>query len=217
MIPGYVLTRDGRDPLKASGLFALGLRLRVLGRGGNLWVLSRSDGTRKVAYEVLGNAVSVCLERLRKMDVGEELLFVTKNGPDVLRSASIRIVDWVPSPADTNGSAQVDLYVACLNELWRDKWRSAGALVCKKVAGTNTWSDHAYGEAQDLFATWPVMDEIANWTVANYKELNVNYVILRDRIWKRDTKKWGVYTGVYHNHVHTSFCHDGAGTPPCAR
>lgn len=217
MIPGYVVSREGKDPSKPAGLFATGLRLRVVGRGGTLWVVSRSDGTRKVAYEALGNAVSMVLERLRKCSVGEELLFVTKNGPDVVRQAAIRVVDWTPSPEDTNGSPQVDLYVACLNELWKGKWRSAGAQVCKKTAGTNTWSDHAWGEAQDLFASWDVMDEIANWTVATAKELNVSYVILRDRIWKRSTGKWGVYTGIFHNHVHTSFSHENTGTPPCAR
>lgn len=218
MIPGYVLMPEGKTPLKPTGLFALGLRLRLFGRRGTKWVVEKEDGKGRLAYDTLGDAVAITLHRLRATcEIGEGLRFIVKDGPKDLKEAVIRVVDWTPEPADTNGSPQVDLYVACLNELWRDKWRSGGALVCKKVAGTNTWSDHAYGQAQDLFATWEVMDEIADWTVANYKELNVKYVILRDRIWKRETKKWGLYTGVYHRHVHTSFSHENTGTPPCAR
>lgn len=216
MIPGYVLMPEGKTPLKPTGLFALGLRLRVFGRKGTKWVVEKEDGRGRIAYDDLGNAVAMTLHRLRSCEVGEGLRFTVKDGATTAKEAVIRIVDWTPEPADTNGSKQVDLYVACLNELWRDKWRSGGSLVCKKVAGTNTWSDHAYGEAQDIFASWEVMNEIAEWTVAAYKELNVNYVILRDRIWKRETKKWGIYTGIYHRHVHTSFSHDGSGVPPCA-
>lgn len=215
MIPGYVLMPEGKTPLKPSGLFALGLRLRAFGRKGHAFVVGKEQGAGKIAYDSLGLAVSSTLDRLRRLEIGDGLRFSVAGTP--LRSAVIRVVDWTPKPAETNGSEQVDLYVACLNELWGNKWRSGGAFVCKKTVGTNTWSDHAWGEAQDIFADWDVMDEIAAWTVDTHKELNVNYVILRDRIWRSSTKKWGIYTGEYHRHVHTSFIHDGVGTPPCAR
>ena len=216
MIPAYVLTREGKEASKPQSLFALGLRLRVFGRGGDNYLLSHEGGL-EVQYPTLGAAVSACLNWLRKMKVGQALHFTTRKGTAVLRTARVAVVDWTPKPAATSGSDQVDLYVGCLNELWGDKWRSAGALVCKKVAGTMTWSDHAWGEAQDLFATWEVMDEITAWTVANATELNVKYVILRNKIWEAKRKRWTNYTGVYHRHVHVSFNHDGAGTPPCAR
>ena len=75
-----------------------------------------------------------------------------------------------------------------------------------KYTTATTWSDHAYGGAIDYFDTWPHMEAMRDFAIANADVLEVKYVILGDRIWSR-LGGWSAYGGNYHHHVHASFDH----------
>jgi hypothetical protein len=110
----------------------------------------------------------------------------------------------------------------------------AAVFVCKKIVGSNSWSQHSWGNAVDLFPTpnsQPVyvqkeLREIANTvvyhtthkTVANRgRKLDVAEVIDHDaqRIWT-PSEGWHPYGGTPGPHIHVSGKPLKTGTPPCA-
>lgn len=114
----------------------------------------------------------------------------------------------------------------------------AGVYNCRPIAGTSTWSQHAWGHAVDLFPQpkrttkrgYVDSDEartiIANAVVRNAtrrtvanrgRKLRVAQVIDHDgrRIWTPE-RGWHAYTGSLGNHVHVSGAPLKTGTPPCA-
>ena len=103
---------------------------------------------------------------------------------------------------------------------------------CRKIAGSSTWSQHAWGNAVDLFpkgdieAHAAIRKAIANtvvWqathrTVANrMQRLDVAEVINHDArtIWT-PSGGWRTYSGSTGDHVHVSGSPLKSGTPPCA-
>lgn len=106
----------------------------------------------------------------------------------------------------------------------------AGRYVCKKILGSNLWSQHSWGNADDLFPTEgntqaklrriadAVVYQAKNKTIANrFRKLNVAEVIDHDGR-KRWTPQggWGPYTGATGAHIHVSWAPFKTGTPPCA-
>ncbi len=108
----------------------------------------------------------------------------------------------------------------------------AGVYNCRKVAGTSVWSQHAWGNAADLFPDPPAMDDEADRraiaeavvlqatrrTVANRgRRLAVAEVIDHDarRIWT-PALGWHGYGGSTGDHVHVSGAPLRSGTPDCA-
>lgn len=105
---------------------------------------------------------------------------------------------------DTNGNAKAD-------RCW--SWGKAkfpdvsflGAYVCKHIVGSTTMSQHSYGNAVDFGRD--SMDELydlAYYLVAHAEELDLQHVIVDDRIWTRGSG-WGYYGGDRHYHVHADF------------
>lgn len=104
----------------------------------------------------------------------------------------------------------------------------AGVYNCRKIAGSTTWSQHAWGNAVDLFPTESKYnDEIANMvvrqatkkTVPNRgRPLAVAQVIdhLSSRIWTPATG-WGPYGGTVGPHVHVTASPMCLGVPACAK
>jgi hypothetical protein len=107
----------------------------------------------------------------------------------------------------------------------------AGVFVCKKIAGSNSWSQHAYGNAADLFpkASKPtqktlrdiadaVVRQATKATVANRGvRIKVAEVIDHDagRIWT-PMEGWHSYGGTTGAHIHVSGSPLRSGTPACA-
>jgi hypothetical protein len=106
----------------------------------------------------------------------------------------------------------------------------AGRFVCKKIAGSRLWSQHSWGNADDLFPTEgdtqaklrriadAVVYQATHRTVANRgRKLAVAEVIDHDA-GKRWTPQggWGPYTGAKGPHIHVSWAPFKTGTPPCA-
>lgn len=107
----------------------------------------------------------------------------------------------------------------------------AGRFNCRKIAGSSLWSQHAYGNADDLFptiggATQAKLRDIADAVVYNathrtkanrFRKLKVAEVIDHDAR-KRWTPQggWGPYTGSTGPHIHVSWSPFKSGTPACA-
>lgn len=114
----------------------------------------------------------------------------------------------------------------------------AGVYNCRTIAGSSTWSQHAWGNAVDLFPQPKHTSKrgyvdagearriIANAIVRNAtkrtranrgRKLKVAEVIDHDgrRIWT-PSRGWYTYTGSRGNHVHVSGAPKRTGTPPCA-
>lgn len=87
----------------------------------------------------------------------------------------------------------------------------------RNIEGTSKLSDHAKGLALD-FMSYTNMAQgtsLANHLVANYKQLNVTYVIWNRRIWEPH-RGWYAYTGrnPHTDHVHVSFTPTGTYNGP---
>ncbi len=105
---------------------------------------------------------------------------------------------------------------------------------CKKVAGTDVWSDHSWGAAADLFPKPPAQDDaedraaIVRATIRNAtkrtlanrcRKLRVRYVIDHDalKIYEAPDFEPKQYSGLAGDHVHVSTGKKPEGVPPCAR
>jgi hypothetical protein len=116
---------------------------------------------------------------------------------------------------------------------------SGGVYNCRSIAGSSTFSQHAWGNAIDLFpksGPWvdkkftttdaelariadAVVRQTTRRTIANRgRKLPVSQVIDHDnrRIWTPG-EGWHPYTGTTGAHVHVSGKPLFSGTPPCAR
>jgi len=103
----------------------------------------------------------------------------------------------------------------------------AGVYNCRKIDGTNTWSQHSWGNAVDLFtrsalnnkrAANGIVYQTTHRTIANkFKKLDVYRVIDHEN--SRDWVKgagWTKYGGAKGLHVHVEGDPVKTGTPPCA-
>ena len=104
----------------------------------------------------------------------------------------------------------------------------AGVFNCRHIAGSNSWSQHAFGNAIDEFADESNLEAIAHNAVLQATEKTfanrgvkqpVHYVIWKDGaggIWSPD-RGWHSYDGFHPpTHVHVDFLPEFEGTPPCA-
>jgi hypothetical protein len=108
----------------------------------------------------------------------------------------------------------------------------AGVFNCRKIAGSDRWSQHSWGHAVDLFPkasdehadeacariAAAVVRQATRRTIANRgRPLAVAEVIdhANMRIWT-PSRGWHAYTGTRGPHVHVSGSPLRTGTPPCA-
>lgn len=99
------------------------------------------------------------------------------------------------------------------------RWSDHQWFACRKIRGsTTTWSQHAWGNALDAFASHDALPKPARWLVRHFRLLRVHRVIYHDREWDRLERRWEHYGGVFHgNHIHVEGSPSRGGTPPCAR
>lgn len=95
----------------------------------------------------------------------------------------------------------------------KSQWSTIGTIAYRSVGTTNVKSQHAYGNAIDWHGAAgigdPVMQQLANYLVANHKEFNVQNVIYNRLIWNFPAG-WHKYNipkgGSPHlDHVHVDF------------
>jgi len=82
--------------------------------------------------------------------------------------------------------------------------RFGGIFNCRKIAGSaDQWSDHAWGNALDVFVSKKRGDAIVRW-LKKRPRFNINYIL------------WQVPD--HYDHIHISFNPSRTGQiPPCAR
>ena len=88
----------------------------------------------------------------------------------------------------------------------------AGVWNCRKISGSNSWSQHSWGAAGDLthkdygYSTSPehqaYLDTVAEWFDEHRAELSIWAYLWR--------------TSGHYDHIHVDFEPRGADTPPCA-
>jgi hypothetical protein len=110
----------------------------------------------------------------------------------------------------------------------------AGCYICKQISGSNSWSQHSWGNALDLFPkpspqrvtvqhelraiADAVVYQATHKTKANrLRKLEVAEVIDHDgrRIWT-PSQGWHDYGGTTGTHIHVSAAPLKTGVPPCA-
>ena len=199
LVRGHKDTEWSARPLRRSS--ALRRARSMLRERGESFVIKRKGGETSESRDLAGT-----VERLKallaKEAVGETYIVTGRLDLDPVQ---VRVIEVSPPPAqDICGIPAVKAFAGFVRERWPDA-RFAGSCVCKYTTGT-TWSDHAYGGAIDYFDTWPHMEAMRDFAIANADVLEVKYVILSDRIWSR-LGGWSAYGGNKHYHVHVSFDH----------
>jgi len=92
----------------------------------------------------------------------------------------------------------------------KEKWSAIGIWSNRNIAGTSTKSQHATGNAIDWHGAKgvgdPVMQELADYLVANHSVYSAENIIYNRRIWN-SPKGWHAYKGEnpHVDHVHIDF------------
>lgn len=103
--------------------------------------------------------------------------------------------------------------ILSMPEFSRSKWSIIGTLAYRNIGTTNVQSQHALGNAIDWHGKAgvgdPVMQQLADYLVANNNHFKVQYVIYNRRIWSA-SEGWHTYRipkgGSPHlDHVHVDF------------
>lgn len=95
-------------------------------------------------------------------------------------------------------------------EFSANKWSAIGIWSKRNIAGTNTPSQHSYGNAIDWHGAKgigdPIMQELADYLVDNASKYHIANVIYNRKIWNQPNG-WYHYSGQnpHTNHVHVDF------------
>lgn len=85
------------------------------------------------------------------------------------------------------------------------RWPSTtnmGTHVVRNIAGTNTLSQHSFGDAADIGGPAGQLEDQASWLARKADELGLTEIIFRNSIWT-DDEGWHPYGGIPHvSHVH---------------
>jgi len=161
----------------------------------------------QVAYDHLPS-------RLKDMHVGNTLLTETDH-----RSILVRKVRTNIQVPDSPGNEAIDIIRWYLYRQF-PQLESWGICNCRLVAGTWSWSQHAYCNAEDVHGGAEVMQKAAAFLKrkGNAGDIPLGQVIYNRRYWEPSFADWKPYYGV---NPHTDHVHFGgpnrSGTPECAR
>jgi hypothetical protein len=148
-------------------------------------------------------------DALKRGDIGNVFSIHDRKDKEVFR---VREVEAAVKVIDTSGNDKADL---CWSEVKAQfpNVTFLGAYVCKTIVGTNTRSQHSYGNAVDFgSATMAQLHIIADWIVAHHTEYDIQTVIVDQQVWN-PVDHWHAYTGERHHHVHADFIPSYSG--PC--
>jgi len=99
------------------------------------------------------------------------------------------------------------------------KVTGVGIFNCRKVAGSDSYSQHAWGNAADIFGPQFTRAAIVKWTLGRWvrRHYKIHLVIHQETYWEYPDFRPHHYTGVPHStHVHVDFLPYHEGIPPCA-
>jgi hypothetical protein len=121
-----------------------------------------------------------------------------------------RKVHIEPPTVNTPGTDAIDKVVAWLNGNFKGRWENWGICVCKRIANSSSWSQHAYCNAIDIGGSTGNLDAIAKAATAAAK----NGKIPADQvIWKGWEHVHGGNVYDHYDHVHITGKPQRAGSP----
>lgn len=196
-----VLTKWGVLAEKLGGPF----RLRELQTEGAEWSApANKNTTQKTLKGILSTG-----------KVGEVWATDTAREPHIV----VRIVDVKPEIPDSPGTSAIDkvrwyLFTNFNLESW-------GLCVCKKIAGSTSYSQHAYCNAEDYHGTATEMSSASLWLARNAAKDIQNFpaaeIIYNRKIWT-PPEAWHYYGGInpHTDHIHVSGFPLQSGSNPSA-
>jgi hypothetical protein len=135
--------------------------------------------------------------------IGEIWLTDTVKTPNI----STMIVDVKPDIPDSPGTKAIDIVRWQLFHNFNlESW---GICVCKDIAGSSSYSQHAYCNAEDYHAIFTIMSNAAHWLATNAAKDIVNFpaaeIIFNRQIWT-PSQGWHYYGGInpHTDHIHVS-------------
>lgn len=129
-------------------------------------------------------------------------------------------VEWQAS--DTAGTPAIDAVWTAVfkNQMWtRKNVVSWGIVNCRKIAGSTSWSQHAWGNGLDIHASFEVMRDLSEWLADEAKagKLDIAQILFNSRVWT-PSEGWRTanLSTPHTDHIHVSGSPMKEGTPPCA-
>jgi hypothetical protein len=163
-----------------------------------------------------GETVKTSRNWLQENDPGD---FVVFRGASKTRNLIAKNIMLTPKIIDTDGTEPVDvMHTLLYTIIFKDKLSSMGICSCRDIAGTSSWSQHAYCNAEDIHGSSSTMQNVFDYLVANADKLSVANCIYNRRIWnKAGGNHYYDGSNPHYDHCHVDFNPQGSGTPPCAQ
>lgn len=109
-------------------------------------------------------------------------------------------------------------HAAEMKRIWGTRVRTSTVTVVRPIDNepAKGWSQHSYGNADDVFGSRTVLTAVASWGFRTAAKWSVATVIWDRRIWSYKTRRWSTYTGdnPHTDHVHFDYLPRWTGTPP---
>lgn len=124
-----------------------------------------------------------------------------------------------PTPPTAGTPAIAEIHAAYFGRFREHE--SWGIFNCRAVAGSTSWSQHAWGNAEDFSDGGVAAEDAGRWFNANRTKLPVAEIIGRGRIWTkaRLSEGWrdlSASANQHMDHWHVSGDTLMTGKPPCA-
>jgi hypothetical protein len=158
-------------------------------------------------------------ELIARGDIGEAWQFRPEDTPAAVYVVRrIEVAPPVTAPS-VGSSALKDIHIAYFEHFGgHESW---GIFNCRPIAGSTSWSQHAWGNAEDFSDAGVAAEEAEGWFNANRTKLPFAEIIGRGRIWTkaRASEGWRALSSSanqHQDHWHVSAHPLMSGTPPCA-
>lgn len=144
---------------------------------------------------------------------GSDLLHI-RIGTDVLAIQAVFVSNYVPG---VDNDPHIIAFWDFVSKRTAGRAENWGIFSCRSIAGTSSWSAHAWKKAIDLSGPRIIMALIARLAVRHHGTFKLVVVIYNRRIWTPGSG-WRPYTGQcpHQRHVHVNVDYP-SGRPPCAK
>ena len=214
---GYRFRKDDQDTwskvvLDVNDELFEAMKARVPQRRGP-YVLQARGGEPTGKIPKRNVALDRALRWLRAAEVGT---WVEVTWP----SHELRIGVLDLAPADVSGAELPIRRIVGVLQKTYPQHHNLGVCNCRRIDGSQTWSQHAFCRAYDAGGPLDLVVEMGDALVelARDGELAVGKVIYNRRVWTPE-KGYYAYTGTdpHTGHLHVEPPNPKDGTPPCAR
>lgn len=133
-------------------------------------------------------------------------------GADDVTGTSVGGLTGGRPPGAAGATPAASRFVRALKAKFGSAIERTGIVANRNIAGTNTLSQHAYGNAVDIFAR--DLAAVWGWAIQNATRLSIRLVIYNGQQWSGG--RISAYTGKsdHTSHVHVDFWPQYGGNPP---